>query len=279
VVYQFSLPPLLLHALHTGNARYLTRWSASLQPAPRGCTYLNFTASHDGIGLRPVEGILPHDEVEALVTGMQSAGGYGSFRDLGGGRRAVYELNITYFDALRGTAEHREDGLQVPRFVCSQLVALSLQGIPALYVQSVVATENDHERVDQIGAFRAINRSKWALSHVDALLDDPTAPQHHVYQALRHALSVRRQLPAFHPDVRQRTLPLHDDIFAIERLPDEGEPVLVLTNVTAKPVAAPLPPAYRGMPLRNALTDVTVDAGQSHYELDRYQVAWIVRQQ
>jgi len=55
MVYQFSLPPLLLHALLRGNARWLTQWAAGLQPAPDGCAYFNFTSSHDGVGVRPLE--------------------------------------------------------------------------------------------------------------------------------------------------------------------------------------------------------------------------------
>ncbi len=275
MVYQFSLPPLLLHALHTGNAHYLTHWAGQLEAPPAGCTYLNFTASHDGIGMRPAEGLLPHDEIDALVAGMQRAGGYASSRDLGGGRRAVYELNITYFDALRGTRERREDGLQVPRFVCSQLVAMSLQGIPALYVQSVVATENDHERVDQEGHLRSINRSKWALDHVDALLDDPASAQHKVYRALHHALSVRKQLRAFHPDAAQRVLQLGDGVFALERQPVHGtDPLLAIANVTDQPLTVELPTRYHDRTLHDALSDLTAPA-QRHHELGRYQVAWL----
>jgi len=277
MVYQFSLPPLLLHALHTGDARHLTRWAELLEPPPPGCTYLNFTASHDGIGLRPAEGLLPQLEIDALVAGMQRAGGYASSRDLGGGRRAVYELNITYFDALRGTAERREDGLQVPRFVCSQLIALSLQGVPALYIQSIVATVNDHERVDTEGQLRSVNRSKWALDHVRALLDDPRSAQHRVYHALHHALSVRRSHRAFHPEASQRFFHLSDGVFAFERrCIRRAEPLLVLANVTSEPLAVKLPEPYRQLALRDALSGLMV-AAQPHYELERYQVVWLTR--
>jgi len=53
MVYQFSLPPLLLHAFITGNGQYLTHWASGLEPPPAGCTFFNFTASHDGVGVRP----------------------------------------------------------------------------------------------------------------------------------------------------------------------------------------------------------------------------------
>ena len=61
-IYNFPLPPLILHAMMSGNAQYLRAWQRAMPPAPMGCAYLNFTASHDGIGMRPAEGLLPEDE-------------------------------------------------------------------------------------------------------------------------------------------------------------------------------------------------------------------------
>jgi sucrose phosphorylase len=55
-IYNFSLPPLMLHALLNGTSRYLNAWQMAMPPAQLGCAYLNFTASHDGIGMRPAEG-------------------------------------------------------------------------------------------------------------------------------------------------------------------------------------------------------------------------------
>ena len=103
LVYQFSLPPLLLHALHTGTTRYLRDWASNLEatPLPPRCTFFNFTASHDGVGLRPLEGLVPEPEVVAMLEAMRERGGYISTRRNSDGRESPYELNISWFDAFR----------------------------------------------------------------------------------------------------------------------------------------------------------------------------------
>jgi hypothetical protein len=57
LVYNFALPPLVLHALQTGDARAITQWAGSLALPSKRVTFLNFLASHDGIGLNAARGI------------------------------------------------------------------------------------------------------------------------------------------------------------------------------------------------------------------------------
>ena len=121
MVYQFSLPPLLLHALHMGSSRHLAPWAASLDSPPPGCTWFNFTASHDGIGVRPLEGLLPAAELDALVEGMRQRGGQVSTRQLSDGRNSPYELNVTYFDALSDPGQAPGE-MHIARFLCSQTI-------------------------------------------------------------------------------------------------------------------------------------------------------------
>jgi len=97
MIYQFSLPSLLLHTLETGESRYLMDWVAGLEPPPPGCIFFNFIASHDGIGVRP-RGLLPDAEIEALLERMRQKGGQVSRREHQDGSQTPYELNITYFD-------------------------------------------------------------------------------------------------------------------------------------------------------------------------------------
>lgn len=129
-VYQFSLPPLLLHGLLKGTAKHVTNWAAHLAPPPKGCHFLNFTASHDGIGVRPLEGILDTDEILSLADEVRGNGGHVSMRKLEDGSEFPYELNATYYGAL----SHKKDPeLGKKRFLCSQAVALAMKGIPAVY--------------------------------------------------------------------------------------------------------------------------------------------------
>ncbi|MGB0721640.1 MAG: sugar phosphorylase [Gammaproteobacteria bacterium] len=234
MIYQFSLPPLLLHALHTGYTSYLHQWAKSLEeePPPPGCTYLNFTASHDGVGLRGLEGLVPEKEIKNLLHAMHARGGYVSMRRREDGREAPYELNISYYEAFREPGlEH--DPFHIPCFLVSQLVALSLQGIPALYIHSFTATPNDHYGVELTGRTRAINRRRWDAGELNALLDNPETEHAKVFNALTHALRVRREHPAFHPDGPQRVLDLGHHLFGVVRFtPDGHDRVLCLYNFT-----------------------------------------------
>ncbi|MEO2017418.1 MAG: sugar phosphorylase, partial [Fuerstiella sp.] len=160
VIYNFSLAPLLVHSLLTGKTEYLKRWMMSMPPAPVGCTYLNFTASHDGIGMRPAEGLLSDEEQLQMVETIHQFGGRISTRRGADGAEHVYELNVALFDALKGTIDG-PDNWQVDRFLCSQTVMMGLEGIPAFYIHSLLATPNDVNAVERSGQNRSINRHTW----------------------------------------------------------------------------------------------------------------------
>lgn len=232
MVYQFSLPPLLLHALHSGSARYLKAWAAGLEPPPKGCTFLNFTASHDGIGVRPLEGIVPDAEVEALVEAVLARGGQVSKRANPDGSESPYELNITYFDALADPDSGDQD-TQIARFLCSQTLMLSLQGIPAVYFHSLVGTHNDLDGVAHTGRARSINRRKWDESDLNAALDHPAGDHSRVFRAYLRLLRLRAAQPAFHPDGPQRILDLEDGLFGLERIaPDGTQRLFCIANLS-----------------------------------------------
>lgn len=239
MVYQFSLPPLMLHAIYSGSTRYLRQWLQALEPAPPGCTFLNFTASHDGVGLRALEGIVPQDEVNDLLDAMRKRGGFISHRTQADGSQTPYELNISYFDALRDPDAHH-DMWHINRFILSQTAAMSLQGVPAVYIHSLLATPNYHEGVENTGRTRTINRRRWHLDELTPILDDQNSAAHVVFNTLRKRLALRRSLPAFHPDTRQLIFDLDDSLLALQRHSSDGLQVITcLYNFTpvAKTVA------------------------------------------
>ena len=237
MVYQFALPPLLLHTLTRGEASTLQGWLASLPVLPEHCTYLNFTASHDGIGVRPLEGLLPDHERDALLELMHRFGGFVSMRSNPDGSDTPYEINITWFEAMRGT-RRGPDPWQVARFLCSQAIMLSLQGIPALYLHTLTGTLNDVEGVERSGRLRSINRRRWPLDELELLLESPSTPTHDVFHALRRLLDLRRQEPCFHPNVPQQVISTPAELLAIERGPlADGRRLLALFNVTARRIA------------------------------------------
>jgi sucrose phosphorylase len=217
MIYNFSLPPLVLNALMQGRSDYLKQWMMSMPPAPIGCAYFNFTASHDGIGLRPTEGLLTAEEYDALLATMKRFGGEISMRSHADGTESPYEINISLFDAMKGTVEG-EDEWQIERFLCSQTIMMSLEGIPAFYIHSLLATCNNHEGVTQTGHKRTINRYKWDIEALESALADPTTPHAIVLAEMTRLIKIRRRQRAFHPNATQYTLhPLNTAIFAFWR--------------------------------------------------------------
>ena len=222
MIYQFSLPPLLLHGLATGSAHYLTRWARDLAPPPSGCTFFNFTASHDGVGVRPLEGILPIEETDRLVQHVEMAGGKINRRTLPDGTERPYELNITYYSAL---ADSENPELGARRFLCSQALMLSLRGIPGVYLHSLIATPNDSDAVEKTGINRRINRHKWETEELQAHLSDELPK--FIFETYLQMLRRRTAQPAFHPDAPQQIFEIDPEVFAHNRVSLNGDQTIV----------------------------------------------------
>ncbi|MEA3640623.1 MAG: sugar phosphorylase [Lamprobacter sp.] len=280
IVYQFSLPPLLLHAMHSGNGRYLTEWAASLAPPPPGCTYFNFTASHDGIGVRPLEGLLPQSQLDALVTAMEERGGLVSRRSNPDGSATPYELNITYFEAV-GIPGDQE--VSIRRFLCAQTIAMSLQGIPGIYFNSLLGASNNLRGAEQSGRARTINRQKWALPELEVMLGEDSSHQaRQLLPEYLRRLRIRRAQPAFHPDGPQQVLELSAGLFGVRRLaPDNSQSLWMIANLTGAPVQLGFGRLVR-RPRELNWTELiggwhhNGEQLPSRFELEPYQVAWLV---
>ncbi|HSR87594.1 MAG TPA: sugar phosphorylase [Pontiella sp.] len=232
MVYQFSLPPLLLHGLVSGDASYLTRWAAGLGDIPDQCTYFNFTASHDGIGVRPLQGIIPDNELTKLAERMKALGGHVSTKTNTDGSESPYELNITYFDAL-GDGSGSVTELHMARFLCSQTVAMELRGVPAVYFHSLTATRNNHAGVEETGRARTINRRKWQEDELETLLADDSSPASRVMKEYLRRLKLRAAHKVFHPDAAQQIIDLGPTWFVVER-EWRGERIICISNFTDK---------------------------------------------
>ena len=269
MVYQFSLPPLLLHALHTGSSVYLTIWAKELPVPQSGCTYFNFTASHDGIGVRPLEGLLPDKEKEELVNNMQKFGGRVNYKSNPDGSQSPYELNITYFDALKGTAAG-EDQFQVERFLASQIIMMSFRGVPAFYIHSLTATPNYLEGIQQTKQNRTINRRKWNLDELSEILSSETS-QRKVFTSLQKLIAVRKEQKAFHPDAEQKILNLGENVFSLLRNYNNRQQIILIANVTDKDTGYSLPEKYN-----NFTKDLISGSEYVYNVLKPYQCVWLV---
>jgi glycosidase len=277
MVYQFSLPPLLLHAILTENAVYLTEWVKSLDKLPENCTYFNFTSSHDGIGVRPLEGLVPDDEFDNLVKDISKKGGFVSEKKNPDGSLSPYELNITYFDAFSGINGSQSE--QERRFMCSQIISLSLKGVPGIYFHNFTATRNNLQGVSITGRYRTINRKKWYYDELTGELSDPDTTTYRIFNKMKDVISRRRKHPAFHPFGRQQVFELGSGLFCLLRWdPGRTEKVLVVANVTAKNKEVDFSesevPLKQGSEYSDILTEEKmVINGKTR--LNPYQVIWI----
>ena len=234
VIYNFSLPPLLIYTLLTGRCSHLKNWMMSMPPAQSGTTYLNFIASHDGIGLRPLDGLISDDEVDKLVEKTKQSGGRVTYRKSREGSDKPYELNITLFDLLKSTFDSDEDNYSVERFLCAHSIMFALEGIPAVYIQSIFGSHNDLERLEHTQRNRSINRHIWNEFELEKELSDRQSPHARIFAELKRLLSIRKKQSAFHPNATQYTLHISDDIFAFWRQSiNRDQSIFCISNVTA----------------------------------------------
>jgi sucrose phosphorylase len=277
MIYNFSLPPLLIYTLITGNCRHLKSWLMSMPPAQNGTTYFNFIASHDGIGLRPLDGLLNDDEKDHMVSTMQNFGAKVSYRRTELGDDKPYEINISLFDALKGNVDG-EDAYQINRFLCAHTIMLALEGVPAFYIHSLLATENDQERVENTGNNRSINRSKWDLNTLLEQLGDEASHHAQVFNALKNRIAIRKKQKAFHPNATQFTLHFGTEIFGFWRQSiDRQQSIFCINNISNKTQTIPLVDInlIGTDAWSNLLTGEAIIDFQQEIELKPYESLWL----
>jgi glucosylglycerate phosphorylase len=270
LVYNFALPPLTLHAFHTGNASALSNWAKLLSLPSDKTTFFNFLASHDGIGLNPARGILSSAEIDALVNKTLEHGGLISYKHNADGSQSPYEMNINYFDALSNPKGDEPLDLQVNRFIAAQAIMLSLLGMPGIYFHSLFGSRGWIEGVKQTGRNRTINREKCDLEKLQSELASTNSLRAKVFARYRQLLLTRSSSSAFHPHGRQNVLDIHSSVFALERIsPDEKSHVLCLHNVSAQIITITI----------NYTSATDLFTGQSlqfsRITLEPYQFLWI----
>lgn len=269
MVYQFPLPPLVLHAVHTGKATALSQWAASLNEGAKGnTTWFNFLSSHDGIGLNPLRGILPEEEILSLVEQLQREGALVNWKNNPDGTRSPYEMNVTYMDALN--QRDSSDDERLARFTLAHAILLAFPGVPAIYIQSILGSRNDYAGVERLGYNRAINRQKYSLTEIEAQLNTEGSLRQRVYQQLTHLVAVRKSQAAFHPDSQFTLSSENDAVFAMERCNASGERILALFNLSNAIQACPLS-NYEF----NELITGQVIKGDQLYQMQPYQVLWL----
>jgi glucosylglycerate phosphorylase len=244
LVYNFALPPLVLHSLRRQDASSLTRWGQQLKVPSDRVTFFNFLASHDGIGLNPVRGILASHEIDQLVTDVQQQGGLVSYKHNPDGSRSPYELNVNLLDALTDSDSDSAGrrGSALLRFLLAHSILFCLRGVPGIYFHSLFGSRGDPKAAESTGIPRRINREKLLRMTLEAELAREGSLRYQVFQQLRLMLRVRRQHPAFDPATPQTVWNLDRRLFVVRRGPaGSAGDVWCLHNVTDEPVTIRLP--------------------------------------
>lgn len=237
MVYNFALPPLIFHTMRTGDATAFCSWARSLETPKGAATFFNFLASHDGIGLNPVRGLLSESEIDGLVQTAIAHGGYVSYKHLPDGSKAPYELNVNLFDALSNPVGDEADDVRVARFLAAHAIMFALAGVPGVYFHSLFGSRGDRAGAEASGIPRRINREKPLLHKLEQELDSPRSLRRRIYDGLRSMLEARAAHSMFSPFSPQEILDLGREVVAIQR----GIGVLCLTNVTSHAVSVEFP--------------------------------------
>jgi len=277
LAYNFPLPPLLLEAMISGRGDLLNRWLARWPGLPAGTALLNFAACHDGVGLRPLEGLMEPERIERLLRACAARGGLISHRRRPDGTDAPYEINIAWWSAMGGVGPV-DDPRQLERFLCSQLLLLALPGVPAFYLPAVLASGNDHRAHAASGHRRDLHRERFPLERLERRLADPEDPAVRILAALRRALAVREGLAALDPEAPMECLSADRSEVVLLKRGTGAEAVWAVHNLTAERVNLPLhrlaESAGGGREgWRDLLADRPLAAGAAF--LDPYAVKWL----
>jgi sucrose phosphorylase len=281
MVYNFALPPLVLHTFYTEDTSDISRWAAGLE-LPSGQTYLfNMLDTHDGVGVQGVRGILTREQVENMIERARSHGAYISYKSTETGEEP-YEINTTWWSAINRDGSTEPIALQVKRYVASRSIALVLKGIPGIYTHGAIALPNDHRLVEQTGVKRDVNRGVIDTETYREHLHQPGSKRSLLRLEQREISKMRTRTRAFHPAGEMRVLTLSTRVFAVLRISPEGDRrVLALTNVTNEVVRVECPIADLGV---NDQDWYDLVAGEHwngsaitlRVELGPYDVMWLV---
>ena len=234
-IYNFSLPPLLIYSFLFENSSYLNNWNKKLPQTKKGNSYLNFIASHDGIGMRPVEGIINKNNKNKFLKRLKKNGSKFSFRKVQNKSKKVYEANITIFDALKKSDYDPKGKYFLERFISAHSIMISFEGVPAIYFNSLFGTSNDKAKYIITGNKRDLNRYRWGQQNIIDKLKDKKSKQSIFYKSITNLLEIRKKQKAFHPNALRCNIELNSKIFCFKRVSiDKKQIIMCITNLSSK---------------------------------------------
>ncbi len=281
MVYNFALPPLVLYTFYTQDATAISGWAANLKTPSKRTTFFNFLDSHDGIGLMGVKGILPEREIDFIVKTAREYGGFISCKTAENGTEVPYEINITWFSALNREDRGEDIAFQVKRFVASRVIGLVLQGVPGIYLHSLIGTQNDIDAVLATESKRDINRTVIDDRAITEALHDPLSKLSRISREFGRLIRIRTRRRAFHPNGAQHVLRLSPRVFSVLRISPEGNRrILTLVNVSDRACRVEVSLAEIGTDVVRWYDLVSgvewmAEKGTLHISLEPYGVVWL----
>jgi sucrose phosphorylase len=178
-VYDFALPPLMLHTMYTRDSSALRRW---LEMRPRNI--MTVLDTHDGIGVVDADGLLTAQEIGALVETIhqRSRGESRLASGTAAGNVDTSQINCTFYDAV---------GRRDTEYLVARAIQCFIPGIPQIYYVGLLAGGNDIDLLRRTGVGRDINRHHYTPGELQAALERP------VVRSLVALLRIRNRHPAF----------------------------------------------------------------------------------
>ena len=270
-IYNFSLPPLLVHSFLFEDSTYLNKWSKNLPQTKIGNNYLNFIASHDGIGMRPVEGYLDKKKLSKFFKRLKKNGGQLSYRKVQNASKKVYEANITLFNAFQKTDYDKRGKYFLERYISAHAIMIAFEGIPAIYFNSIFGTSNDEYKYIISGNKRDLNRYKWNKKRLENLLKNKNTKQSIFYHKIMNLLSIKKQNKAFHPNAKRENLNIEKKIFCFKRTSlDKKQVIYNITNLSSKNQKFNLNCNFKNF--KNLLDKSKINR---KFELQPYETLWL----
>jgi sucrose phosphorylase len=268
MVYNFTLPPLLFYSMVKEDASVLSEWAAGLHLRSANNTFFNFTASHDGIGVRPLEGILDPKELDGLIEIVKANEGQVSYKQNPDGSESPYELNVTYVDAILAD----RSSTRADKFLASQSVQYALPGVPATYIHSLLGSRNWVEGIKQTGRARTINRKKLQVEKVVSELKNPESLRARIFFPYLDLIKIRKKQSAFHPNAGFEILQIDPAVFAIKRY-SKDQTIYALTNISSKALHVSLSGTASSAETADLISGKTVNTAS--FNLNPYQYVWL----
>ena len=277
-IYNFPLPPLIINSILFADSTILRNWSMSMPPALEGMSYLNFISSHDGFGMRPTEGLLDDEQRSKLFERLEKNGSYFSYKTNTDGTKSVYEVNSSLYNALEKTDLDQKGKFKIERCVLAYAIILGIEGIPAIYLNSLIGDENDYKDSNKSNIKRRINRRKFNKKLLVEKINNSKTKEFKILNSLKKLILKRSQHSAFHPNATQFTLQLGPEMFGVWRQNKKRtQSIFVINNLQPKIIQLNLSEInlIATESWYDIITETQIDIHNNKLYLDPYQTVWI----